>query len=86
MAQPTPAARFPLLQTILIQKDLPLRAIYTNRDFAEVFGVSVRTVQDWIREGKLLPRNLPGRGRFLPEDIEAFLQASLKKPRANREG
>jgi hypothetical protein len=42
--------------------------------------VSVRTIQDWIRSRKLHARDLPGRGRFLAQDLELFLEQSIKVP------
>lgn len=71
-------ARYPLLEALLAQKALPLRGVWTLRDVAKIFDVSVRTIQDWIRGGKLVPRDLPGRGKFLSEDLEAFLQNSRR--------
>ncbi len=70
---------YPLLQEILKIKGLPLQATYTNGDFARIFGVSIRTIQDRIATGQLCPRDLPGRARFLSSDIEEFLTKSLKK-------
>jgi Helix-turn-helix domain len=71
------AGKYPLLEGVLAAKDLPLKGICTNRDAAEIFGVSVRTIQDWVRNGDLISRNLPGRGRFLSEDLENFLRNSV---------
>lgn len=70
--------RFPLLESLLAQMNLPLRGTYTNRHVAEMFEVSVRTIQDWVRTGKLACRNLPGRGKFLSEDLENFLKNSVR--------
>jgi transposase len=69
---------FRLLQEILAIEDLPLRPMYSVRDIAKMFRVSVRTIQNWIASGKLPPRNLPGRAKFLSQDIEDFLFASRK--------
>ena len=76
MPQPTPGAKLPLLEALVARWGLSALPIYTNRDVAELFKTSVRTIQDWITDGKMTPRNLPGRGRFLPEDLEAFLENS----------
>jgi transposase len=75
-----PVSRYPLLEALLLQRSLSLQGIYTNRDAARIFQVSVRTIQDWSRDGKLSTRDLPGRGRFLSEDLEGFLRESLRKP------
>jgi hypothetical protein len=82
MADFDPTPLYSLLEPILRQKGLRLQGIYTNRDAARIFGVSVRTIQDWCRDGKLMSRDLPGRGRFLSEDFEAFLQNSLRATHA----
>jgi excisionase family DNA binding protein len=58
-----------------------LRPMYTTRQAAEVFNVSSRTLQYWIAQGKLVARELPGRARFLPCDLEAFLERSRKEPK-----
>jgi Helix-turn-helix domain len=73
---------YALLEPILKQKGLQLQRIYTNQDAARIFGVSVRTIQDWCRDGKLVSRDLPGRGRFLSDDFELFLQESLRPAHA----
>ncbi len=67
------AEQFPLLGLVLKSRNLPFQAILTIPDVARIFEVSVRTIQDWVRDGKLSPRDLPGRGRFLPCDIEELL-------------
>jgi transposase len=69
-----------LLERLLAEKALSLKGIYSNRDAAKIFSVSTRTIQDWIRQGKFQTRSLPGGGRFLSEDLELFLQQSLKTP------
>jgi len=46
--QPTPA-RYPLLESLLAQKGMSLKGTYTNRNVADIFNVSVRTIQDWLR-------------------------------------
>jgi transposase len=84
--QPQPSTMYPLLQAIVAARGMTLKAIYTNRDAAEIFAVSVRTVQDWIREEKLTCRDLPGRGRHLAEDLETFLQQSKRKPTGGQRG
>jgi excisionase family DNA binding protein len=81
----TSISPYPLLEPILRQKGLTLKGIYTGGDAARIFGVSVRTIQDWCREGKLRSRDLPGRGRFLSTDLEAFLENSLRACRVSDE-
>ena len=72
--------RYPLLESLLIPKGLSFKGIYTIRDTAQIFGVSTRTIQEWVRDGKLVARELPGRGKFLSEDLEMFLHRSLRRP------
>jgi hypothetical protein len=80
MLVPSPnsgTARYPLLESLLAQRGLPLRGTYTLRDGAQILECSTRTLQDWIANGRLLARHLPGRHRFLSEDLETFLRGSL---------
>jgi hypothetical protein len=72
------AAQYPMLEAILAIQELPLQPMYTNRDVAKIFKVCVRAIQNWITAGRLTPRLLPGRWKFFPQDLEAFLQASNK--------
>jgi Helix-turn-helix domain len=73
--------KFPMLAEILAIKNLPLQPMYTTKNIAEIFSVSARAIQNWISSGQLIPRNLPGRWKFLTQDVEAFLQASQKSAR-----
>ena len=75
-----PAAKYPLLEEILAIRGLPLKATFSNRDSAQIFNVSVRTIQNWIASGDLRARTLPGRASFLPRDLEEFLVDSNKEP------
>jgi hypothetical protein len=71
-------AKCPLLERLLAEKGLPLKGVYTNRDVSEIFGVSVRAIQERTSRGDLKARNLPGRGRFLSVDLEEFLRNSSR--------
>ena len=73
-----PSPSYPTLEAILVIQNRPLQPFYSTRDLAQIFGVCVRAVQNWITLGRLTPRNLPGRSKFLPQDIEEFLKGSLK--------
>jgi transposase len=85
MANPIDGAGgYPLLEALLAQRGMSLKGIYTYRVTAQIFDVSVRTIQEWIREEKLQARNLPGRGRFLSEDLEDFLINSRKRRKGAR--
>lgn len=71
--------KYPFLEEILAIKDLPLQPTYTTGNVAVIFGVSPRAIQNRVVSGQLMSRDLPGRARFLNQDIEAFLVASRKK-------
>lgn len=75
----TTTNKYPLIQEILSLKELPVRPVYTIRDLASIFNVTPRAIQNRVALGQIPSRDLPGRARFLLEDIEAFLVASLKK-------
>ncbi len=70
------APRYPLLETILAHKGLPLRAVWTLGDVAGLFEVTKRSIQFRVKSGQLKSRNLPGRAKFLSSDLEAFLASS----------
>ena len=71
--------KYPFLEEILAIKNLPLQPTYTTGNVAVIFGVSARAIQNRVVSGQLMSRDLPGRARFLNQDIEAFLVASRKK-------
>lgn len=71
-------AQYPLLEAILAIQNLPLQPMYTNRDVAGIFKVCIRAIQNWISAGHLVSRDLPGRWKFLPQDLEDFLRSSRK--------
>ena len=79
-------AKYPLLASLLAEKGLRLKGTYTNRDVAEIFGVAVRTIQEWVRKGCPNPRDLPGRGKFLSADLEDFLKRSGRRPATGEGG
>ncbi len=70
--------RYPILEALLALQNLPLQPMYTNRDVAKIFQVCVRAIQNWIAAGRLNPRDLPGRWKFFPQDLEEFLKTSNK--------
>lgn len=71
--------RFPLLEQLLRIKGLELQATYSIRDLAQLFGVSTRAIQTRVASGQIASRDLPGRAKFLAEDLEAFLAGSKKR-------
>ena len=80
------ATRYPLLESLLRQKGLPLQGIYKYQDAAQIFGASVRTIQQFVRDDKLRCRDLPARGRFLSEDLEAFLRDCRRQGDDDKKG
>jgi hypothetical protein len=70
--------QYPLLEEMLKILGMPLKASYSNRDLALLFNVSVRSIQSRVAAGQLIPRDLPGRAKYLTGDIESFLAASLR--------
>ena len=72
-------AKYPLLEPILVLSGIPLQPMYTNRDVAKIFNVCARAIQNWISKGCLTPRDLPGRWKFFPQDLEDFLAGSRKE-------
>ena len=72
------SSKYPLLERILFIQKKPLQPMYSNRDVAQIFTVCVRAIQNWISTGRLVPRDLPGRWKFFPQDLEDFLRNSRK--------
>ena len=72
------AVRYPLLETVLAYRGLPMKGAFTILDVADLFGVTTRTIQTRMKRGGLIPRDLPGRSKFLAIDIEQLLQESPK--------
>lgn len=56
---------------------------FTTEEVAKRYGVKIRTVQRWVREGKLTCLNLGGNrfGPYVyrPTDLEEFEQKALKE-------
>lgn len=73
-------AKYPLLETLLAYRALPFQALFTIRDAAMLFGVSIRCIQDRVKRKILNSRDLPGRVKFLPIDLEEFLKNSSRQP------
>jgi hypothetical protein len=71
---------YPCLCEVLRRRNLPLQAQYTTTETALVFDCDVRVIQERIHSGKWKARDLPKRGRFLPCDLEGFLQVPLLVP------
>jgi helix-turn-helix protein len=76
MADYTPS--YPLLEALVAQLGLTLKGRYTFKDAALILGVSIRTLQDRVRNGKLRARDLSPY-RFLSGDLEDYLRCSVIK-------
>jgi transposase len=74
--------KYPHLEALLEEKGLSLKGTHSNRDVANIFIVSVRTIQEWVRNNKIRARDLPGRARFLSEDLEELLVNSRPRTKA----
>lgn len=75
------SGKYPLLEAVLAVQGCQLQGIYTLKQVTEIFQVSTRSIQQWIFDGKLAARDLPGNGRFLSLDLERFLESSLRTVR-----
>jgi hypothetical protein len=73
--------KYPLLEAVLAAKGLLVKGVWTITDVANLFGIRNRAVYDWINNQKFTARDLPGRGRFLSEDLEEFLRNSKRLPK-----
>jgi len=69
---------YPHFEALLSEKGLSLKGMYTYADAMQIFGCSKRALQDYVKDGKLDYRILPGRAHWLSADFEKFLQNSLK--------
>jgi len=61
--------RYPLLREFLTLKGLEMKAAFTMKDVADIFGVSTRTIQFSISTGKLKQRDVPGRAKDPPHRL-----------------
>ena len=71
----------PLLEAILAIRNESLQPLYSNHDLARIFSVSARAIHNWISSGHLTPRSLPGRWKFVSQDLEEFIRTSKKGKR-----
>lgn len=82
----SPSPKYPLLEELLSLQGRQLQACYRIAEVAQIFGVSPRAIQTRVALGQIASRDLPGRARFLPGDVEGFLASSLKKRKGARNG
>jgi hypothetical protein len=78
--------RYPLLREYLTLKEMALKPAFTLHDVAQMFDVTTRSIQSWVETGKLNTRDVPGRGKVFPVDLETLLsrsrQAAVDEPRS----
>ena len=77
----SPLPQYPLLEVFLTLRQMELKAAYTIREVAVLFGVSPRAIQSRVASGQIVGRDLPGRAKFLPSDLEQFIQNSDRRGR-----
>lgn len=53
-------------------------AFLTAKELAEWLGVSQQTIRAWCERGRLPHVKIEGNYRFLPDEIEAWLQARYR--------
>ena len=74
----SPEEKYPLLAEVLALRQQPFQPFYSGSDVAALFGVTARSIQSRVSAGQLTKRDLPGRAKFLPGDLEEFLQKSKR--------
>jgi hypothetical protein len=72
-------SKYPLLEEVLALRQMTLQPMFTIRDVAALFGVTARSIQSRVSSGQLSSRDLPGRAKFLPSDLEGFLHNSRRQ-------
>jgi len=59
--------------------NLPLKPAYTVTEVARMFDVSKRTVQQWVADGLIETRNVPGRSKIFASHLEEILSKPAQK-------
>lgn len=65
----------------LLKEYAVLKPLMRVQDVAKTLGISSRTVETLIAQGKLRPLWIKGQRRFHTDAIEAYLRSCEKKPR-----
>lgn len=71
--------RYPTLCEWVAFHNLPLKPAYTVAEVARMFGVSTRTVQQWIVDGQIKTRKVPGRSKIFASHLEDVLSDQTKE-------
>jgi hypothetical protein len=74
----SPEEKYPLLAEVLALRQQSLQPFYTVSHVAALFGVTMRCIHSRVSAGQLTKRDLPGRAKFLPCDLEEFLRNSKR--------
>ena len=59
----------------IAQADALTLEVYTIKQVAYIFSVTERTVNNWMKEGKLKGKKIGGKWRFTKEELERFVKA-----------
>lgn len=78
MTNQNQAPKYQHLEELLILRQMQLQPTYTIADVGKLFGVTPRSIQARVSSGQLPSRDLPGRAKFLPVDLEDFIRESKK--------
>jgi hypothetical protein len=71
--------QYPMLEEYLSNRRESVKPAYSTRDVATLFSVSIRAIQQRIAQGQIVARDLPGRFKILPGDLEEFFERSRKE-------
>jgi len=71
--------RYPTLREWAAYHSLPLKPAYTVAEVALMFEVSTRTVQQWIADGDIETRRVPGRSKIFASHLENILAQSASR-------
>ena len=67
-------------------RSAPRRAGLSVREVADTLGVTPRTVQRWVADGRLPATRIGGRIRFAPDDVSAVVEGPMAGARAASAG
>lgn len=59
---------------ILLEQSLMAEQWLKAQEVANQFGVNIRTIQRWVKEGKLVGYKIGRTLKFRPSDIEKYLE------------
>ena len=68
----------------LLREHTALKPLLDVADVAKTLGVSRRTVENLIGQGKLRPLWIRGQRRFHPDTVDAYVRTCEQKPRPRK--